>query len=172
MSDTLKSALTGAVSGTVTAILLYMFLPSRVEIEREVVGEKVEEYAVGRIAERIVERVAEVKLPPVLRIRQVPYDRVGFMRFLSEPFTFKPLSNTSIPTDGVGIYYPSTTFYDSSYIDQSGYPPVEVCNNIHQCGITLTPTSALVLNVSNLNLLYIRNRSDRYIVLEVVYYQG
>ncbi|MEM2347944.1 MAG: hypothetical protein QW267_06650 [Sulfolobales archaeon] len=147
MSESVKSAVVGGLTGGIVALLLYLVLPSRVSIIQQ-----------------------PYELDKVFKVRVEPYSRAGFLRFVSEANTFKPLSPTSVEVDGIGIYYPSTTFSGNNVVDQSGLGPVEVCNSV-QCGLTLTPSSALILNISNLNSLFIRNRTEDNIILEVVYYQ-
>lgn len=157
-SNTLKSALAGGL----TAILLYMVLPSKVEVER--VREELRPITIPEI------KIPEIRLPELVKVKFTPYEKIGFMRYLARGKDTKPLSITPRSIDGLGILYPVKTYYDNVLVDQSDLDPIEVCSST-ECGITLSPSMALMFNVDNLNKVYIRNRSDNNVILEVIYYE-
>lgn len=154
MSNTLK----GALAGGLTAVLLYMVLPSKVEVET--------------IQKEIIERVTEVprETYDVVRVRHIPYGYVGFLKRNIAPNSSLPLSDVNKEINGLAVYYPPLTYYNNQLVDQSGNQPIEICNQV-LCGLTLAVGSALMLSIDNLNKIYIRNPSNNNVVVEVVYYE-
>lgn len=156
MSNT-KTVMAGALGATITAALLYFFLPKRIEIQREI--ERIQ-YAVPALP----------ALPEVVRVRYIPYESVGYLKTRIPPKTKSPLRMESRYISGLAVYFPTKTFYEESLVEQIVDYPIEVCSST-ECGVSLTPGSAIMLSIDDLSKVYIKNNNTIDVVVEAVYYE-